>query len=512
MLPGYRILRREWRAFRHTLAVLADFRDPDLKVRGCKFAAAFAALHACGCYVSANLENILLECAETIPPVPPGTEFRKGSVLLVMTQPLERGGHTRVVERWLELDHGGRKYDLVKLEHVKKMPETLLQALEKNGGGFFDLAGLPTDRERAAALRKLGAKYEFIVLFTHMMDPVPILAFGTESFTRPVLLFNHADHLFWLGRCIADAVIEFRMFQSYTEERRGISRRLFLPIADSPDSRIDCSREEARRSLGIKEDEKMILIAGGSAKLFELNGKSLLPVLRRLLEQVPGSIGYVVGTALGDPLWSRAGESPQTPITVTGPVPYGKEYFRYVAAADLLIDSWPIGGGTVLGDAIHCGVPVVSCPFLVGQCDYLVRSGLACDSLEELTAKAAQLLSGPDFRRSAMEKLHSLFLQEKAPENWLKHLNAVWENAPREHHTRYYSAADDPFRIDETTFLLNESHHPRFVKNYRRRRWKFFAKSFLCFFFRRIIRNEKKMLRYLPLPCRSDLLRDALPY
>ena len=37
---------------------------------------------------------------------------------------------------------------------------------------------------------------------------IPILAFGVEEFKRPVLLYNHASHMAWLGKSIADLVLD----------------------------------------------------------------------------------------------------------------------------------------------------------------------------------------------------------------------------------------------------------------------------------------------------------------
>ena len=49
-----------------------------------------------------------------------------------------------------------------------------------------------------------------VILHVHMYDVLPILAFANGDFNRPVMFYNHADHLFWLGASISDLVVNFR--------------------------------------------------------------------------------------------------------------------------------------------------------------------------------------------------------------------------------------------------------------------------------------------------------------
>ena len=68
----------------------------------------YAAYHGTGYYASPKLERIFLEAARRIPQVP--CKPQKNTVLHVMTQAYGRGGHTRVVQRWINMSNEKKKH------------------------------------------------------------------------------------------------------------------------------------------------------------------------------------------------------------------------------------------------------------------------------------------------------------------------------------------------------------------------------------------------------------------
>src|SRR5438067_2243266 len=76
-------------------------------------------------------------------------------------------------------------------------------AVKTSGGELMALNPAAPWIERARALRELARGYDAVVLHIHHHDPVPILAFA-DGDRPPVVLFNHADHMFWLGSSIVD--------------------------------------------------------------------------------------------------------------------------------------------------------------------------------------------------------------------------------------------------------------------------------------------------------------------
>ena len=103
-----------------------------------------------------------------------------------MSEAYHTGGHTRVVERWIEADDK-RKYSLVMTrKSPSELPSRLVAAVERSGGRIVELDSETDFIKRGLALRKIAASFETVVLHTHMDDPIPLIAFGSDDFKRPV--------------------------------------------------------------------------------------------------------------------------------------------------------------------------------------------------------------------------------------------------------------------------------------------------------------------------------------
>ena len=55
-----------------------------------------------------------------------------------------------------------------------------------------------------------------------MDDPTAVVAFGIEKFERPVIFYNHSAHLFWIGKSIADIVLDVVKDNEITKKQRNI--------------------------------------------------------------------------------------------------------------------------------------------------------------------------------------------------------------------------------------------------------------------------------------------------
>ena len=51
---------------------------------------------------------------------------------------------------------------------------------------------------------------DFLILYIHPNDVVVVPALCALPSKPPTIFFNHADHVFWLGRNIIDYLIEWR--------------------------------------------------------------------------------------------------------------------------------------------------------------------------------------------------------------------------------------------------------------------------------------------------------------
>ena len=68
--------------------------------------------------------------------------------------------------------------------------------MSEKSGKVYNLDSHPA--AKINQIRKIASGFEKIILHIHSDDLVTFIAFATNDFKRPVLFFNHLDHL--LGR------------------------------------------------------------------------------------------------------------------------------------------------------------------------------------------------------------------------------------------------------------------------------------------------------------------------
>lgn len=399
-----------------------------------------ACTNTAGIYLAKVIEDVYLGVAQRAKVELAEISFTPRSFLHVMTEAYLTGGHTRVVERWIDQSDSGELHSLVILEQSSKdtIPPALIQNVKTKHGECFFYDGKESQLSRALALRKLAMGYEYVVLHVHMDDPIPIMAFGCTEFTRPVIFFNHADHAFWCGVSIADMVAELG---SKGKERsllkRGVAKSEILGIpADHSFQSFQyksLGKDEARKKLGLPAHKKIILTLGSSHKFNTLAADSLPRVLRDFLCDEPDVVCYAIGPNPQEDSWREALEAFPSKLVVLPKVDYDKEYFEYLLAADLVLDSYPISGGTTMVDAVMFEKPVLSLFTPMYQSDYLLNSDSYCKTEEEFLHKMKKVLHEPDYTKILARSTHENFLHEHSVENWLKRKEKLIANTPKVH-------------------------------------------------------------------------------
>ena len=242
-------------------------------------------------YSSPAIEQILLRISEGIKCSISAKETNKTSYLHVMTKAYKVGGHTRVIERWIEWGDQSEIHSVLTTEmSIERWPERLKLAVAKKSGQTYSLASEASFVGKACKLRQIASQYSVIILHTHMHDISPVLAFGTPEFKRPVLLYNHADHRFWLGLSIADRILETRSWgKKVTSIKRGVqcSEILGIPV-DSNIKFLKRTKEQiiqARKKLNLPLDVKIIFSCGGTDKYKGESEQSFLRVIDALLTE-----------------------------------------------------------------------------------------------------------------------------------------------------------------------------------------------------------------------------------
>ena len=325
-----------------------------------------------GVHASARMERVLEQIGrDHLPPIerrPRAATVQR--VLHVATETYKVGGHSRVIWRWIARDPG-RRHDLVLTTQRAAMPDGLAAVVRASGGAVTSLPATAPGLERAAAVRRLAHEADVVVLHVHPHDPIPAVALADPD-RPPVVLFNHGDHLFWMGASVVDVLHNIRPGSiPVATEGRGIAaeRSVLLPFPVSgPDGNgrdLDApvtaqertaARRKLLRELGWPADTVLIATVGAAFKYDGPEGGTLLDLVEPVLGDHPRARLLAVGPA-DDGAWSRARRATGGRVVAVG----ARSGVRDIlTAADLYVESRPFGGTSAAAEAASHGLPVVS--------------------------------------------------------------------------------------------------------------------------------------------------------
>lgn len=332
----------------------------DLAIIWVSIAAEFAWGLLPGFHSSPEMERLLLECAKHVPDAASSDVRDHASradgrprILHIATKAYDIGGHARVIERWALRDRKGI-HSLVTLAQGRQvLPDWLRQAIASSGGQIHVVEESDYLR-KAARLRELWRRSTHVLDNTHPHDPTPILAFGVEG-GPPVIRYNTADMVFWLGVSVADVVLNSRdSGHQCALQRRGCVRNEFLPLPliDFPIEERDAA---LRARLGIPA-QACVLLTVGTAYKFTPSGKWNF---FRIMEQVLGSEADACLIAVGprlEGMWQAL--SSRFPGRVF-PMGAMSDFTSAIRSADISVESFPFCSPTSSMEAIlRCAVPV----------------------------------------------------------------------------------------------------------------------------------------------------------
>jgi hypothetical protein len=397
--------------------------DDAAAIRTSAIAARFAHGSHCGRFASAPLERLLLDVGRRR--VGGGARSARvaaetGRVLHVLTETYAVGGHTRLAQRWIELD-SGRRHSLFVTGPMNDVAPALADAAVASGGTVAMTGGVPP-LERARALRAAAGAVDIVVLHAHPFDPVPVLAFAEPEGRPPVVVMTHADHAFWLGVGVADAVANFRPAgAAVTTGRRGVatgrSRLLALPLPETPPP----DRRAARARMRVDEHRPLLASVAAAYKYAPVLDPTFPQLAAHALHAVPDAILAVLGPDM-DACWQAAAATVDGRLLALG---FNPDAGTLLEAADLYVDSWPCSSATAVLEAGMQELPIVTLrPDADAQglltADMPSIDGLlvTCADPEEQANAIAALLADPQRRRRLGAETRERILAEHTGPGW----------------------------------------------------------------------------------------------
>lgn len=454
----YKKILKNKKYFEHILDLVnSNKNSDDIKLQIAKYACKFATLCPTGYFYSNTLEKYFVDIAQNLH-IDLSKDYLKDSCLHVMTTAYTSGGHTRVVERWLKLFDRTSKQSVVLINQEKNIiPEELKNNVKLRNGELIIIdSDLPLI-EKALQLRLLASNYDYVVLHTHMDDPVATIAFGTEGFNRPVILFNHADHMFWIGRTIADLVLDMRKYKSITKTFRNIEGSKICPIPQEQTEEFP-NKNISREKLNLSKEEKIILLSGSYFKFNAICEDSISDVLECILKIKSQVKIIILGCKKNQKEFKAIKRKYHKNIIIKTKVPF-EEYRYYVSSADLVIDSYPCSGGVTLIDATNAHVPYLSLDTLIGQMDSVANTLGFCTSKEELIKKALKVLSDNSYANEIYESEKDLLNKYSNIDAWIDNLESIIKTLPKTHTLRKIELTNAPNFINDYSVVLNSMYN-----------------------------------------------------
>lgn len=374
-----------------------------------------------------ELEEMLVEMGRRLvgEPVSPAAMAEPRTVLHVMTQAYETGGHTRVMERWVARDW--RASTVVLTDQKGAPPANMVERLRHRGARLVPSLTARDLLGKARELRSLAGDHDLVVVHAHMHDVIPSLAFAETEGRPPVVFFDHAAHQLWLGTATSDVVASMRDIEERVlVERRGFppERTARLPIPHEP--RELPSREESRAQLNLPDEQQLILAVAAPWKVRAVLEPAFAEICEAVLERNPQAVMLVVGPQR-DAQWTGVLRRHGARLLLPGPL---EEIRPLLAAADVYLDTWPASGGTTIVDVAAAGIPIVS--YNDGSQDLgMVRvvstlgDGVVNADTPATVATAVATVLGDPARRTSMSSVLTQTVDERHGAGWVDYLERV---------------------------------------------------------------------------------------
>jgi len=377
------------------LAISTD--DTTEKIRLLKFSALWAIQNHTGQFSDIEIEKALSNIADYLD-CTQETTYQENSFLHVITECFETGGHTRIVEKWINASDNNEKHSLLLIQQHAKIPDWLLRAVKNKNGDLYNLTTYIVESESALELRKISSGYQFIILHINMDDVVPLLAFGTEKFKRPIIFMNHADHLFWIGVSLIDLLAECSEDSMvFTQQKRGILYHSILPVPIDEIQPSILAKKLTLEKLQLPYDKKnrYILSMASNFKFHLLDDYAFIAMAFNLIDQNQNTTFIIIGPDKAkERAWADAYTQSNGKINAIG-LKKREEISLYKEICDVYIDSFPFNSYTSFLEFAILGIPSLALKTLFNSLDILKNTPNHLNSIDELLQCARHILNRP---------------------------------------------------------------------------------------------------------------------
>lgn len=342
------------------------------------------------CRLASRLEALTprLEAAPEIP--------RRG-YLHIVTEAYDYGGHTPLLVNCLKARGENTDASVVVVQSATLRFENTMRdaaaGLEILGGSLSD---------KLSRLVEIGRHFETVLLHISPEDIVSSLAArALRAEGVRILLVNHADHVFAFGRMAASMILEVSGFGwNLTRGDNPGAVQSFLGIPLDTTSGIQSAKNPADRT-------GYILSVGSAAKYAPYLSYDFPRFLNQLVLSVPNRI-VLIGPNGSEAWWAGLSEHAASQVEFWG-MQSADAVQEAMSRASCYVDSFPMSGGTVFGQALLSGLPAHGLYLPMGG--YTYADALRSQTITDLVTAITETICGTgsekaqvDVRRIVEEK------------------------------------------------------------------------------------------------------------
>lgn len=379
-----------------------------------------------GVYSSEKLERYISNVGGKVK-LSYNSKTSNNKILIVMSKAYYVGGHTVLVHNWIKWDDT-KQYSVVFTDcNELDIPDFINEVVNKSGGNIDCLKG--NYIQKAQKLAELSQGFERVILFTHMNDIIPVLAYSNPDWTVPVYFYNHADFKFSYGFQISDAVLNLGQFDVDKSMRyRGVKKNKniymqFPGMGNFEQKKSIINKDKLRKKIngkyGINPKDKLIVSMGADFKYECIIGYEFDKYVRKVLEKSNReSVFLIIGADKNKSKWIELENSTGKKARALGVLPR-EDAEMLIGASDLYITSFPmIASGRGIAESF--GVPYL-CLNIIGR-NVDENDIRTANSVDELIEKSIDVLNG-----NGEKYLHIPQTEQWSKEQWLREWQKVCE-------------------------------------------------------------------------------------
>ena len=323
----------------------------------------------------------------------PDLTRKQGGTVLIASSLYKSGGHSRVVLNWLKAFKEDAQHRLLITRHVAS---DYRDDLDKHGIIYQLCAsrGIELINEILAYC----AAADRIVLLIHPSDIITTTA-GTilAASGKPIIFYNHADHVFSFGISSATVVCEVSSYGIELNKRtHRVKEYSYLGIP------IDFLGTTAASNIPTSKKQSQTVLSGGDSYKYAPGKTCFSNLVDNVLDKRDDITFLLVGPTGKEPWWTAVRERWGNRIQFMGGMLTYGQYLDTLASSDVYVDSFPITGGTAFPEALLSGKLVTGLSNPIQG--YSPADALRVADVQELSEEIIRLLDRDPASMSKVEQ------------------------------------------------------------------------------------------------------------